>query len=49
MPNIKKLMDEKGYQLSRVDCGLPATTPACQAVTLTAGTTITVTGSYVGG
>jgi uncharacterized membrane protein YvlD (DUF360 family) len=31
MPNIKKLMDEKGYQLSRVDCGLPATTPACQA------------------
>ena len=31
MPNIKKLMDEKGYQISRVDCGLPATTPACQA------------------
>jgi len=31
MPNIKKLMDEKGYQFSRVDCGLPATTPACQA------------------
>lgn len=31
MPNIEKLMDEKGYQLSRVDCGLPATTPACQA------------------
>ncbi len=31
MPNIKKLIDEKGYQISRVDCGLPATTPACQA------------------
>jgi len=31
MPNIKALMDKKGYQLSRVDCGLPATTPACQA------------------
>jgi uncharacterized membrane protein YvlD (DUF360 family) len=31
MPNIKKLMDKKGYQISRVDCGLPATTPACQA------------------
>ncbi len=31
MPTIKKLMDESGYQLSRVDCGLPATTPACQA------------------
>jgi uncharacterized membrane protein YvlD (DUF360 family) len=31
MPTIKKLMDEDGYKLSRVDCGLPATTPACQA------------------
>jgi uncharacterized membrane protein YvlD (DUF360 family) len=31
MPNIKGLMDKKGYQISRVDCGLPATTPACQA------------------
>ena len=31
MPTIKKLMDEAGYHLSRVDCGLPATTPACQA------------------
>ena len=31
MPNIKALMDKKGYQISRVDCGLPATTPACQA------------------
>lgn len=31
MPNIKKLIDEAGYQISRIDCGLPATTPACQA------------------
>ncbi|UCD98548.1 MAG: phage holin family protein [Chloroflexota bacterium] len=31
MPTIKKLMDEQGFQISRVDCGLPATTPACQA------------------
>jgi uncharacterized membrane protein YvlD (DUF360 family) len=31
MPTMKKLMDEAGYQISRVDCGLPATTPACQA------------------
>ncbi|MFC1997198.1 phage holin family protein [Chloroflexota bacterium] len=31
MPNMKKLIDEAGYQISLVDCGLPATTPACQA------------------
>jgi len=31
MPNMKKLIDEAGYQISHVDCGLPATTPACQA------------------
>ncbi len=31
MPNMKKLIDEAGYRISRVDCGLPATTPACQA------------------
>lgn len=31
MPNIKKLMEDNGYLISRVDCGLPATTPACQA------------------
>ena len=31
MPNMKKLIDEAGYKISRVDCGLPATTPACQA------------------
>jgi len=31
MPNMKKLIDKAGYEISRVDCGLPATTPACQA------------------
>jgi hypothetical protein len=31
MPHMKKLIDESGYKISHVDCGLPATTPACQA------------------
>jgi uncharacterized membrane protein YvlD (DUF360 family) len=31
MPTIKKLIDEEGYQISRVDCGIPSSTPACQA------------------
>jgi uncharacterized membrane protein YvlD (DUF360 family) len=31
MPTMQKLIDEYGYKASRVDCGLPATTPACQA------------------
>jgi len=31
MPTMQKLIEEAGYQVSRVDCGLPATTPACQA------------------
>ncbi len=31
MPTMQKLIDEAGYQISHVDCGLPATTPACQA------------------
>jgi hypothetical protein len=31
MPTLKQMMDEKGYQLSRIDCGVPPTTPACQA------------------
>jgi uncharacterized membrane protein YvlD (DUF360 family) len=31
MPTLKSMMDEEGYQISRVDCGLPPTTPACQA------------------
>lgn len=31
MPTLKQMIDEEGYQLSRVDCGVPPTTPACQA------------------
>ena len=31
MPTIKRLIDEDGYQISRVDCGIPSSTPACQA------------------
>jgi uncharacterized membrane protein YvlD (DUF360 family) len=31
MPTIKKLIDEQGYQISRADCGIPSSTPACQA------------------
>ncbi len=31
MPTMQKLIDKYGYKASRVDCGLPATTPACQA------------------
>ena len=31
MPNMKKLIDEAGYEISHMECGLPATTPACQA------------------
>ena len=31
MPTLKQMMEEEGYQLTRVDCGLPPTTPACQA------------------
>jgi uncharacterized membrane protein YvlD (DUF360 family) len=31
MPTIKKLIDEEGYQISRVECGIPSSTPACQA------------------
>jgi uncharacterized membrane protein YvlD (DUF360 family) len=31
MPTIKKLMDENGYQISRVESGIPSSTPACQA------------------
>src|SRR5512137_1391455 len=31
MPNLKKMMDEDGYALSRIDCGLPSQTSACQA------------------
>jgi uncharacterized membrane protein YvlD (DUF360 family) len=31
MPNLQKMMDEDGYVLSPVDCGLPSQTSACQA------------------
>jgi uncharacterized membrane protein YvlD (DUF360 family) len=31
MPTLKEMMEEEGYKLSRVDCGIPPTTPACQA------------------
>ena len=31
MPALKKMMEEEGYDLTRVDCGLPSQTSACQA------------------
>ena len=31
MPTLKGLIDNKGFQLSRTDCGLPSMTSACQA------------------
>ena len=31
LPTLKKLQDEEGYVLTRVDCGLPSQTSACQA------------------
>jgi uncharacterized membrane protein YvlD (DUF360 family) len=31
MPTLKQMMREEGYVLSRVDCGLPSQTSACQA------------------
>lgn len=31
MPHVKRLMEEEGYVLSRVDCGLPSQTSSCQA------------------
>lgn len=31
MPTLKKMMEEEGYELTRVDCGLPSQTSACQA------------------
>jgi uncharacterized membrane protein YvlD (DUF360 family) len=31
MPALKRMMDEEGYVLTRVDCGLPSQTSACQA------------------
>ncbi|HTP07879.1 MAG TPA: phage holin family protein [Anaerolineae bacterium] len=31
MPTLKNMIDEEGYVLSRIDCGLPSQTSACQA------------------
>ena len=31
MPTLKQMIDEEGYVLSRIDCGLPSQTSACQA------------------
>ncbi len=31
LPTFKKLMEQNGYELSHVDCGLPSQTSACQA------------------
>lgn len=31
MPNVKALIERRGYALSHVDCGLPSQTSACQA------------------
>ena len=31
MPNIKQMIDDEGYSLARVDCGLPSQTSACQS------------------
>jgi uncharacterized membrane protein YvlD (DUF360 family) len=31
MPTLKQMLDEEGYVLSRLDCGLPSQTSACQA------------------
>jgi len=31
MPTLKQMIEEDGYAITRVDCGMPPTTPACQA------------------
>jgi uncharacterized membrane protein YvlD (DUF360 family) len=31
MPVMQRMMDDEGYELSRVDCGIPSQTSACQA------------------
>lgn len=31
MPTLRSMMEDEGYSISKVDCGLPPTTPACQA------------------
>ena len=30
LPTIQKMIEEEGYQLTRVDCGIPSQTSACQ-------------------
>lgn len=31
LPTLRQMMNEDGYQLSRIDCGLPSMTSSCQA------------------
>ncbi|MEI2689701.1 MAG: alkaline phosphatase family protein [Anaerolineae bacterium] len=31
MPTLRQMIEKEGYQLTRIDCGLPAQTSACQA------------------
>ena len=31
MPTVQQMIDQEGYQLSKVDCGIPSQTSACQA------------------
>lgn len=31
MPTLQRMMEEEGYRLSRIDCGLPSQTSSCQA------------------
>ncbi|MCP4362447.1 MAG: hypothetical protein GY796_30950 [Chloroflexi bacterium] len=31
LPTLKKMMEQEGYELSLVDCGIPSQTSACQA------------------
>ena len=31
LPTLQKMIDDEGYELSHVDCGLPSQTSACQA------------------
>ena len=31
LPTLRQMMDEEGYELTRIDCGLPSMTSSCQA------------------
>ncbi|HJS28033.1 MAG TPA: phage holin family protein, partial [Anaerolineales bacterium] len=31
MPHVRDMIEDRGYQLSRIDCGLPSQTSACQS------------------